>query len=1161
MAVPGEYNSSCYYFDDVVVDRENFRLLKGDQARTLEPRVFDLLIFLIDNRGRVLEKQELFEQVWKQAFVTDNALTRAVKEIRRVIGDDASAPRYIETIPKRGYRFIAEVRTTAEVAPPTQPAGARRPEELVAALHYKLLNKLGQGGGGVVYLAEDTRLKRTVVLKFLAEELAASEMARRRFLREARLASLLNHANICTIYEINEVAGLDFIVMQYVEGQPLKQVIAGHPLDLDSILAIAVQIAEALGAAHEQGIIHRDIKPGNLMVATQGQVKILDFGLAKSLACAPDEQAADMTELTRQGVQLGTPAYMSPEQARGERADHRSDIFSFGIVLYEMATGRVPFKCQSQAETMNAVINTPHTPLTELNKAMPPALAAVVDRALAKAPADRYQTIGQMLADLRQLAATPGGLRHSLAAAEAPEATVISATARREQTIAGKLKSALLSTSVRQRFALLAMLALILAAAVWLYWRNGRLRWAREQVVRVEQLAQAQNCFEAYDLAVKARAYLPDDPALERLMPMISDTISVSSEPAGASVYLKRFSPDQAGQAPPRALVGTTPIADLRIARGEYVIYIEKEGWAPVARTISNALSRFGTALLPPSYILSRPGDVPVEEPAIINQKLMAADQVPDRMVFIPGGEYQLVSWGKPSAARARLDDYLIDKYEVTNREYKEFVNAGGYLKPQYWKYPLIKEGRTLAWEAAMHEFRDRTGLPGPRSWVGQSFPEGRAEHPVTDITWHEAAAYAEFRGKRLPTIFQWEKAARDGIYTHYTETLMPWGPAGVGRSVEGRANFKSDGTVPVDRFEFGMSPYGCYNMAGNVAEWCLNETSQGFISGGASWDDLSYLFSNFGDYPAFYNSSRLGFRCAKTAAGATGDQGALRIDTAGEPPAYVASSNADFESWLSHYRYDKTPLAAEVLEVQESEAWRREKIAYNGADDDRVIAYLYLPKNYTGPYQVIQFVPAGDVYGGYITIAESVEMILPPLIQSGRAVFAVVFRGFKEREHPPDYRWPSYRSVKYREQVVGRAIDLCRGLDYLETRSDIDSSRIAYNGYSAGMEEGLVYAAVESRYRSVVMISGGLSKASINWIAEASPHHFAPHIRAPKLMLSGRYDEAYSFKMEIEPLYRLLSEPKRIIVYEAGHTPPIEVAVPAINDWLNETLGPVRAR
>ena len=403
MASP-EISHPCYYFDDVTVDRENFRVLKRDEARPVPPRAFDVLIYLIEHRERVVEKQELFERVWKEAFVTDNALTRAVKDIRRAIGDDAGSPRYIETLPKRGYRFIAEI-TTAKEPPPVQPADGRRLEGLTQVLSYKLVSKLGQGGGGVVYLAEDARLQRQVVLKFLSDDLVGDENARKRFLREARLASALDHPNICTIHDINETGGLQFIVMQYVEGRPLKQLITGKPLDIDVALAISVQIAEGLANAHERKIVHRDIKPGNIVITDSGQVKILDFGLAKSFAYSPGTSSGDPTELTRQGAQVGTPAYMSPEQARGESVDYRSDIFSFGVVMYEMVTGRSPFKARNKApvDIMHSVAHDEPPRVSEVNRSVPRQLEAIIDRAIQKDPADRYQSTLELLDDLRKL--------------------------------------------------------------------------------------------------------------------------------------------------------------------------------------------------------------------------------------------------------------------------------------------------------------------------------------------------------------------------------------------------------------------------------------------------------------------------------------------------------------------------------------------------------------------------------------------------------------------------------------------------------------------------------------------------------------------------------------------------------------------------------------
>ncbi len=274
-------------------------------------------------------------------------------------------------------------------------------------LSYRILRKIGQGAGGEVYLAEDTRLRRAVALKFLPESLVANEQARRRFLREARLASALDHPNICTIYEINETEGLHFIVMQYAEGETLKQVIAAKPLDTDSTLSIAIQIAAALTSAHERGVVHRDIKPTNVVITKDGQVKVLDFGLAKSLlAATKDSEPIDAPELTRQGAQLGTPAYMSPEQVRGEPADQRSDVFSFGVSLYEMATGRSPFKGKNKSiiDVMHAVAHDQPPPMCEINPHAPAQLQAITERAMQKEPSSRYQTMREALRDLKQLA-------------------------------------------------------------------------------------------------------------------------------------------------------------------------------------------------------------------------------------------------------------------------------------------------------------------------------------------------------------------------------------------------------------------------------------------------------------------------------------------------------------------------------------------------------------------------------------------------------------------------------------------------------------------------------------------------------------------------------------------------------------------------------------
>jgi serine/threonine-protein kinase len=267
-------------------------------------------------------------------------------------------------------------------------------------LHYRILKEIGKGGMGVVYKAEDTKLNRTVAIKALAAELVGDEKARTRFLREARAASAIDHANICHVYEVNETEDILFFVMQYVDGKTLKKYIGGRPLPLDQALEFSLEIADALAEAHRRNVLHRDIKSSNIMLNERNQLKILDFGLAKLIKPVTDNPAHHTVELTQVGTPFGTASYMSPEQARGEKADARSDIFSFGVVMYEMFTGRLPFKGTTSVDVMHAVMHEEPAPLGE---GIPQRLQQIVSKALAKNAVGRYQSVEILLEDLRGL--------------------------------------------------------------------------------------------------------------------------------------------------------------------------------------------------------------------------------------------------------------------------------------------------------------------------------------------------------------------------------------------------------------------------------------------------------------------------------------------------------------------------------------------------------------------------------------------------------------------------------------------------------------------------------------------------------------------------------------------------------------------------------------
>ncbi len=1005
---------------------------------------------------------------------------------------------------------------------------------------FQIIELLGVGGMGEVYLAKDLRLNRQVALKFLS---LTDENSNRRFLREAQAAASLEHPHICTIHEIDNEDGRDFIVMQYVEGETLSEKIKNQKLSAKDALEIAEQVADALAEAHSHGIIHRDIKPANIIVSGNNQVKVLDFGLAKKVVFDTDESSSSVkTLLSHPGMIIGTASYMSPEQIRGVKLDNRTDLWSLGVVLYEILLGKLPFEGANGVEKLASILY--HEP--EKPKNLPTKIEELLTKSLQKEPNDRYQTAAEMIAHIQLI-------RKEMEFAEQLE--IHASTSSGDEKIDEQVSRFLsehpaieIKTQKRKSTNWLAILfsSVIVSLLIfggWLLWKNYRQQNALDELSKAEEFAKQEKNFEAYDLAMQVKNVLPDNENLAKLMPAISNTLSVLSDQNGAKVYLRRFQPDKSGKFPERQLIGETPLNEIQVARGNYILQIEKEGFAPFERTISGTIPRIGGSF--------------IETPPLkIEAKLIAADKLPVRMIYVPAGEYSLVNWSRSTESKVNLADYFIDKYEVTNAEFREFVSAGGYKKKELWKYPFIKDKKTISLDEALTYFKDKTGLNAPRNWTSQSFPEGKDNFPVTDITWYEAAAYAEFRGEKLPTVFQWEKAARDGMFDP-RYNAMPWGVIKQGETTDNQANFRGSGTVAATDNEFGMSPFGAFNMAGNVSEWNLNESSEGFVTSGGAWNDLVYSFGDYGIYPGFYSANRIGFRCALNSPDSTNDQGSQNIPAA-EIPDYKTTSDAAFKNLLTHYEYDKKTLNAQVVETIESSDWRREKINFTGESGEQVIAYLYLPRNFVRPLQVIHFVPPGDVVRGIRSLPDSVEMFLTPLIKSGRAVFAVVLKGYIERPFPQNYVLPDNSTIEFRKQMVNWITDLRRGLDYLETREDLNKNKTAFLGISNGANLGLILTAIETRYKTLIFESAGLEKDFRTRLPETSPINFASQVHTQKLFINGLYDETFPFKTDAKPLFKLLREPKKTVQYEGGHIPTIEFFAPLANNWLNETLGSV---
>ncbi|MGZ4780034.1 MAG: protein kinase domain-containing protein, partial [Thermoanaerobaculia bacterium] len=564
---------------------------------------------------------------------------------------------------------------------------------------YEVREPLGAGGMGEVYSAYDHTLEREIAIKVLRSGTAEDSDRMRRFVQEAKAASALNHPNVAHVYDAGVHEGLRFIAMEIVEGETLRDRLARGPLPIDDALTIGLQITAALAAAHKAGIVHRDVKPENVIIHPDGYAKVLDFGIAKLRDPRGDSDATVVK--TGTGIAVGTFGYMAPEQMTGGEITPAADVFSLGVVLYEMVSGHRP----------------DGKPLHDV----PPKLDAVITKAMASSAAARYPSAVEMLEDLRRIT----------------RELVITATTPKS----------------RKSWAVIAAaigLLIVIAAGAWMFLRSKRTKDAQQMITRAEQLYAQRKVPEAYDVATQAAAILPGDDRLVDLITKTTQKVTIKTDPPGATVYLQRFKGPVA-----RQRAGTTPLEFPRLLRADYLVTVEKEGYAPMTRPLSIA------PMWNRDFEIGR-------MPGTLQIKMLPAKSVPHNMVFVGGGPYRLQGWYRASDREVKVSDFFIDRYEVSNRDFEEFVRAGGYRRVELWKQ---RSGSAPATSA----FVDTTGLPGPRNWAGGAPPAGHENDPVTGVTWYEAAAFAEWGGKKLPTIYQWEKAGRYPG-TRGAATNFPWG-------------------------------------------------------------------------------------------------------------------------------------------------------------------------------------------------------------------------------------------------------------------------------------------------------------------------------------------------------------------------------------------------
>ncbi len=964
-------------------------------------------------------------------------------------------------------------------------------------LHYRILEKIGEGGMGEVWRALDTRLDREVAIKVMSAKTLGDEERRARFRREALSLSKLNHPNVAIVHDFVTEDDLDLLVMEYVRGVGLDERLESGALAEEQLLRLGVELADGLEAAHRQGIVHRDLKPANLRITEDGRLKILDFGLAKLV------QPLGVDDATRTSTRplhvLGTLPYMAPEQLRAQEVDARTDIFAAGAVLYEAATGKRAHPADTTAETIDAVLNREPVRPTALEGAVSTQLERVLLKALSKEPGDRFQTAAELREALQELAAP---------------AASYAVTVRRRPWL----------------WAVAALVVLALVAVIVGQARRGaRVRWARAEALPQIERAVADWSWSddgsvnwpTWRLATEAASVLGrDDPVLADLWAKLTLETRLESDPPGAAVLVRPY----AGADGEWSNIGTTPVENLPLPGGFSRVRFEHAGYAPhedvlwVNRWFEPELS---VTLHPP-------------------------EAVPEGMVWIRPFERPLGLPGLEGLDAERVEAFWADVHEVTNREYKRFVDAGGYRDARYWKEPVRLDGRQLGFEEFVALFQDRTGRPGPATWEAGDYPDGEDDLPVGGVSWYEAVAYAAFAGKQLPTIFHWNSMA----LTYGGPVIIP------------PSNFASSGPTPVGTRE-AIHVGGTRDLAGNVREWCRNETSRAgerFILGGG-WNDPTYAFNDAYAQQALDRSVTNGFRCIRPAGSEAEPERLARTielpfrDFFAEQPV----DDRTYRLYLDQYAYDRTELNAAIEERTEEQDWIAERVSFDAAyGGERVTAFLFLPRAGVAesPYPAIVVFPGSGVIHQRGNDEGARRGVPEWVVKSGRAVVFPIYQGTLDRGGELTTDQPS-ETNRYREFVRMWAQDLSRTIDYLETRDDIDSGRLAYWGVSWGGRMGPLMLAVEPRFKTAVLYVAGLKFQRA--LPEADPFNYVTRVTTPVLMINARNDFFFPLETSQRPLFELLGTPeahKKWVLYDGGHSVPRTQRIKESLAWLDRYLG-----
>ena len=661
---------------------------------------------------------------------------------------------------------------------------------------------------------------------------------------------------------------------------------------------------------------------------------------------------------------------------------------------------------------------------------------------------------------------------------------------------------------------------LIIVFGIWIINHKLKVRWALTIALpEIEQHYNELNTVAAFNLLQKAGKYISNDPKFQEWKSRIVRNITILTDPPGAEVAIREYS-DIDGE---WEKLGKTPLDSIKLpASSFYLAKLVKEGYEDVQAVIRTS---FDT----------------------LNRKMFVPGKIPTGMVYVAG------YWDEVKNTFESDKGFFLDRYEVTNKEYKEFVDKGGYRNKEYWKNIFIKNGKTLSWERAMTELTDKTGRPGPSTWEAGDYPDGQDYYPVTGISWYEASAFAEFAGKELPSGDHWDSGA--GFYLNDFMSEF-------GSRILAISNFNGIGPESVGKYH-GISIFGTSDMAGNVREWCSNRTNEGKIISGGAWNDASYLYYSWSQLPAFDRSPENGFRCARYIDREKIPESAFRLINLGEGRDYskeIPVPESVFDIYKTQFLYDSTDLETITEERDESaDDWITEKVSFNAAyGNERVIAYLYLPRNASPPFQTMIYFPGIHATWERKQV-NSTKYFIDFILKSGRAVMYPVYKGtFERNDGLTSEMSDANYTHQYTDWLIAWIKDIRRSIDYLKIRKDIDADKIGFIGWSWGGEVGGIAPAVEERLKVNILIVGGFSGRAY---PEADQINYIPRIRIPVLMFNGKYDAFRPFETNIKPYFELLGTPekdKRLCLYETGHFVPKSELIKETLNWLDKYFGPV---